>query len=366
MNGKQFLRSTEKTTKKEAEKVLAEFNLMHGAKKAGALTREFYLSLAGEVAKSITLHAAVDQWLEDTETRTGTTTYAKYRTEVYGLRDYLNATEEAPALDEIDAHAIRRYLQSRQKTTSTANANTGKKILSSFFEWHFKNDQLAANPVKKVSRLKESAVEKRRSKRRAFTLEEVQAAYEVAPDDFWRFMLLIGFFTGLRLGDAVSLMWENVDFKQGFIRVRTAKTDKPVSVPIHPTLGALLVQLAKQTGRVKPSGYIWPDRAASYQKKRTGTLSNEFHRVILVAAGLVDARDHKAKGKGRDTRRAESHLSFHSLRHTFISLLKLTGGNQAIAKELAGHTSDLVSDLYTHVPVDALKGAIAALPEVGI
>jgi site-specific recombinase XerD len=57
-------------------------------------------------------------------------------------------------------------------------------------------------------------------------------------------------------------------------------------------------------------------------------------------------------------------VSFHCLRHTFVSLVKLAGASQAVAKELAGHSNDAVSDLYTHVPVDALTKAIKKLPEV--
>ena len=83
-------------------------------------------------------------------------------------------------------------------------------------------------------------------------------------------------------------------------------------------------------------------------------LSHEFKRAVLRPAGLVANQEDGTT------------VSYHSFRHTFISLLKLTGGNQAVAKELVGHSSDLISDLYTHVPVDALQQAVDRLPSIEI
>src|SRR5258705_8658402 len=49
-----------------------------------------------------------------------------------------------------------------------------------------------ANPVMAVKRFKASAAEK--LKRRPYTLQEVASIYDKAPDDFWRYMILGGFY----------------------------------------------------------------------------------------------------------------------------------------------------------------------------
>ena len=67
----------------------------------------------------------------------------------------------------------------------------------------------------------------------------------------------------------------------------------------------------------------------------------------------------------RTTLAQAAKLSFHCLRHTFVSALKIAGGSQAVAKELAGHNSDLISDHYTHTGDEALRSAIAKLPLIG-
>lgn len=62
--------------------------------------------------------------------------------------------------------------------------------------------------------------------------------------------------------------------------------------------------------------------------------------------------------------RQVSAVSFHSLHHTFVSLLKATGSTQAVAKELAGRSSDAMSDHYTKLPADVLSQAVKQLPSI--
>ncbi len=57
-------------------------------------------------------------------------------------------------------------------------------------------------------------------------------------------------------------------------------------------------------------------------------------------------------------------LGFHNLRHTFVTHLKIGGAMDSVAKELAGHSSNAVSTVYTHLPADTLAVAIKQLPEV--
>lgn len=58
---------------------------------------------------------------------------------------------------------------------------------------------------------------------------------------------------------------------------------------------------------------------------RSANLSNHF-ADLLAQAGLRErAPHHWSKGKGRNSQRASNSLSFHSLRHTAVSLLKDAG-----------------------------------------
>ena len=99
------------------------------------------------------------------------------------------------------------------------------------------------------------------------------------------------------------------------------------------------------------------------QGGRVGTLSSQF-AALLIAAGLREPWNRKGHGHGRGGRRTGSELSFHSLRHTAVSLLKDAGIPDAVVQALVGHESAAMSQRYTHVGKEALAKAAAALPEL--
>jgi integrase len=64
---------------------------------------------------------------------------------------------------------------------------------------------------------------------------------------------------------------------------------------------------------------------------------------------------HNANKQGRGARRTVSDLSFHSLRHSAVSMLKTAGIAESVVMELVGHDSVEVLRHYTYTGRDALK-----------
>ena len=96
-----------------------------------------------------------------------------------------------------------------------------------------------------------------------------------------------------------------------------------------------------------------------------GTISTQFYDQILVSAGLVPARPHAtSSGKGRDAKRQQSEISFHSLRHTFTTWLKASGASNAMAQMIVGHDSATVSAHYTHLQAGDTVEPISKLPDL--
>lgn len=83
-----------------------------------------------------------------------------------------------------------------------------------------------------------------------------------------------------------------------------------------------------------------------------------------MSAGLVAARSHAATGKGRSQSRETSELSFHSLRHSAVTMLKASGVSDVLAREIVGHESAAISRQYTHLSTDDLRTAMQRLPDV--
>jgi integrase len=57
-------------------------------------------------------------------------------------------------------------------------------------------------------------------------------------------------------------------------------------------------------------------------------------------------------------------VSFHSLRHTAVSLLKDAGIPDSVVMALVGHDTVAMSQRYTHVGKEALTNAAAKLPDL--
>jgi integrase len=145
----------------------------------------------------------------------------------------------------------------------------------------------------------------------------------------------------------------------GDIVLRTRKTGRPMAIPLIKQLRDALDQLPASDD---PNAFIFPTLA---QAKRTGALSNQF-REILVEAGLLQPRNHQTRSIGRTGRRERSELSFHSLRHSTVTLLKANGVADDLARAVVGHESAAVNKHYTHISTDDVRRAIERLPDLTI
>jgi hypothetical protein len=65
------------------------------------------------------------------------------------------------------------------------------------------------------------------------------------------------------------------------------------------------------------------------KKGRAVSASNAFAE-LLAQAGLRERQTHESRGIGRNAKRLPAALSFHSLRHTAVTLLKEAGIPQAV------------------------------------
>ena len=76
----------------------------------------------------------------------------------------------------------------------------------------------------------------------------------------------------------------------------------------------------------------------------------------------ANQRSHTSVASDVPGKRQVFELSFHSLRHTAVSLLKDAGIPDAVVMALVGHESAAISQRYTHVGRDALQRAADSLP----
>ena len=186
--------------------------------------------------------------------------------------------------------------------------------------------------------------------RRTLTVEEVYNLLKTAQGEM-RVLIGIGFYTGLRLGDAVCLKWENIDRVRGTIETRSRKTDTVAKAAIHPALANILQEGTKP----KASGYVLPELATLYESGKNGrVMLNKKLRALFNSVGIVTSH------KDEQGRQSVIDCGFHSLRHTFVTAIRERGATLQTAKQLAGHNTERMTEHYTHDN----ERAVLALPDV--
>jgi len=124
--------------------------------------------------------------------------------------------------------------------------------------------------------------------REPFTVEELKAITEAcADDDFIRPVIVTGMCMAMRRGDCCLLKWKDVDLKEGFITVKTAKTGETVDIPMFPMLREELVKARAKAGKSK---FCFPEAAEMYRNNPDG-ITWRVKQVLAraLAGAAVDA-----------------------------------------------------------------------------
>lgn len=244
--------------------------------------------------------------------------------------------------------------------------------------WEVLKPQLkwSDNPFSGIKKKKNDAVS-----RRVLSDDEIEEICRVAGDKYGgdiAVMVRIGANTGLRIGDCANLKWEDVDFDGGFVRTIQEKTGRKVSIPLLPELRTALEdhrkRLLEQYAKAKKTGWssFWDSLPAKNQKERlANAVDMSFTDFICPRMAERQARDRTlvvilmgktfqkagiktSEKKGRGIRKRPT-ATFHSLRHTFVSRLKMSGVSERAAMEIVGHRSEEISEIYTHINEGFLK-----------
>ena len=359
-SGKQHRRTTRETSRKRALAVAAQFERVARRQASAARVRktfsEFYREHYGEeLQQTSSVRAYVSQFLDSRKNETSTRSREVYRLSLEKFLAFLGARGEQP-LDEVTRQQIASFRDAQLACSAAATANLTLKIVKMLFRSARRDGFIFEDVAESVKTVKANAT----FERRAFTVDEVRRILDVASDE-WRSLVLFGLYTGQRLGDIVALTWSQIDLERDEIRLTTRKTNKPLIVPIAAPLKEHLLAIVSDDPRA--SVHPRAQRIATASHGIIAQLSNEFGE-ILVSAGLRDPALLSKGASGRLGKRRGQELSFHSLRHTSVSLLKNAGVPDAVVMALVGHSSAAMSRHYTHVGKEALAKAARSLREI--
>jgi len=106
-----------------------------------------------------------------------------------------------------------------------------------------------------------------------FTREEVRILIDSA-NDFFRLYLAIGFYTGMRRGEILGLMYSDIDFENRVIHVKRSITNGKISTPkTQKSIRTVPIfdDLVPYLKRPKNSLWLFPSQDGTYLKNFIGT-----------------------------------------------------------------------------------------------
>jgi integrase len=254
-------------------------------------------------------------------------------------------------LTEITIAEVDRYRQEKVREGLLGATSINKTIgrLAQILEVAIERELIDRNPARGRRRRLRQRVPMRTWLDRAEQIEALlQAAGELDNEARVdrratprRVLLATLTLAGLRIGEALSLRWRDVDLAVGRLRVRDSKTDAGVrQVDLLPALREELSAHKAQTRFGAADDFVFPSER--------GGRANPTNVRKRIMARTIERANEKLASHGAAP--LPDGLTPHSLRRTFISLLLAIGEEVPYVMRQVGHADPKVTlSIYAQV-----------------
>ncbi len=234
------------------------------------------------------------------------------------------------------------------KGLSAKTVRNINQVISSAMDFAIAQKIILENPCKAVALPKIEHKEMQ-----TIPAEQLQAFLQEAKATGVYEMYYIELAAGLRRGKLLGLKWEDIDMKQGIIRVRrqVSRIDgKIVEAPLKAKNSYRTVTISPQAIEVLKTQKMKTNDQYVFPSPNGGPISpdsvNNMLKRILERAGIPKDR-------------------FHDLRHTFATLALQNGVDIKTVSGMLGHFSaGFTLDTYAHVTTTAQKEAAETMGNV--
>ena len=240
-----------------------------------------------------------------------------------------------PKLYEISETKIKAWradLATRQgrggKDMSPATIDTYTRVLKGFLTWCLESNRITTHPMKaiKLGRIK-------RTRRQEFcTREEREKLLADPPSEHLDFIMHFGFFAGLRIGEMLAMepdwIFISTDKKHGSITVQKTQYWQPKdkemrTIELHPRLMSFIERYGiRSPFMLAPHKKLWKD-APAYRFNPKKQLANHVKNCEI-----------------------STHVTYHTLRHSFATHLAMGGVQMVDIATLLGDELKVVEETY--------------------
>lgn len=143
-------------------------------------------------------------------------------------------------------------------------------------------------------------------------------------------LVLMAAFTGARYLEIASLKWADVDLESGYINFLNTKNGRNRTVFVPANVQNMLT--GRKPANCSPSDLVFPTNQGTIR----GEVPNSFPEIAnrLFNEGVSDRRQR---------------VCFHTLRHSYISWLIMSGADLRTVQQISGHETMAMLKRYSHL-----------------
>ncbi|CYW97365.1 site-specific integrase [Streptococcus suis] len=282
------------------------------------------------------------------------------------IKDYFSKVDNVGKLTYEDIYQFREYLKQKvaQNSNKPLSTNTINKImilLKKIFDVGLRKGYYATNPVKLLKKL---PIEK--TKMQFWTVEEFQQFLTLFEPEEYNIKLLftVLFFTGLRLGEALALTWQDIDFSSNTIHItKSIYVNKGIS-HISTTKTKAGTRRIIINKKLSQELQHWQQQQKHLLEQFTSdslTLQVFQSNPLTITKNAIE-KQYKKILERDDTLKK---IRIHDFRHSHASLLINQGEDYLVVKERLGHASIMTTiDTYSHLYPSKQKELAEKLDEL--
>lgn len=297
-------------------------------------------------AENYTISQLMNIWLFDflnNSTKIKPSTFQRYEG-IY--RNYIKPSSIAGTkISKINPIQIQKYYNELSETKTYSQINTLNTILKVFFNWCSDNGYIIKNPCLNLNLKgnKSDIINQERKKVEILDKKEIEVIKKHIKATSFELLFLLDLGTGLRLGELLALDWKHINLTEKSITVEKAVKE----VYIYDTSESKHIETIIQTPKTKNSFRTIP--IPSSLVDMLNKVDNKNGYLFLDKDGqLLKGKNVSAKWTKLLKECNITHKKFHSIRHTYGSMLLQKGVDIETVAELMGHTAISITQIYMH------------------
>lgn len=267
------------------------------------------------------------------------------------IKNYFSKVDNVGKLTYDDIYQFREHLRQKvaQNSDNPLSANTINKImilLKKIFDVGLRKGYYTTNPVKLLKKL---PIEK--TKMQFWTVKEFQQFLTLFEPEEYNIKLLFTllFFSGLILGEALALTWQDIDFSTNTIHItKSVYVNKGVSY-ISSTKTKAGTRRIIINKKLSQELQYWQQQQKHLLEQFTSdSMSLQVFQSspITITKNSIEKQYKKILERDATLKK----IRIHDFRHSHASLLINQGEDYLVVKERLGHASITTTiDTYSHL-----------------